>query len=120
MKTEARAERLRRLEAHYVSVLRGCLKDRHGSGRTGAAGRDARVFYRGLLRDDVATIRALRLAIEHCGAIEVWAEGDPAAAWREWFAANCGEWNDVKDIEAELRGEATLTLANGVVAKVQP
>lgn len=68
-------------------------------------------------RNHVATIRALRLAIEHCGAVAVWDSGDPAAAWREWFAANCGEWNDVNDIEAELRGDAVVAAARSVVAK---
>lgn len=27
---------------------------------------------------------------------------DPINAWREWFAANAVEWNDVDDVEAEL------------------
>lgn len=27
---------------------------------------------------------------------------DPIAAWREWFANNAPEWNDVDDVDAEL------------------
>lgn len=55
-------ERLTSLEAYHVAVLLGCLKDRHWGPRISRNGHDSRAFCREGLRNDIATIRALRLA----------------------------------------------------------